>query len=451
MDPEERRVLKNESKGDYMGLNRLETTGESSLQKKNCTILILFAAGIFLLPIHLRFPVLYKVMGYSAYINYPAAAAVLLSVIWGYRRWEKPDGIFLILWAALCFPFFVSNQGMEPARTTVAFFQMFFPVLVLMYRINGCETGKFIDRMLLLLNIAVMLYLVLGIEEILTGKRLMTSLRDVLQNLGFRPAELSGYLTDKRFGTIWGHPLTNALLFNSFFALNIVWCEKREKEQLLPVFFLISLAGILLCSSKTGIVICFLLMLFSMRKRWKWLLLCLAVLVILYFAGAFDGLLFRFRNTSLTTGRLEYLREYFNSEAGIRTVPLHLLRGYGSNAVLLAENPAHLFRAGFEFPLIMLAFDYGIVFAVVFLGGTFAYVSWRCIRRKAWTAWIVYFILFAQINTYNGYALRNQDVCYFFSFVTLTILSLAGLPDSRMRKSVKQDRESTDTLEGAES
>ena len=82
-------------------------------------------------------------------------------------------------------------------------------------------------------------------------------------------------------------------------------------------------------------------------------------------------------------------------------------------------------RAGFEFPLLMTMLDHGIIFGVVLMAGSYLYISWRCFKKRQWVIWLCFTLVFAEVNTYNGYSLRNQDVftiCYFFAMLMLNML-----------------------------
>ena len=110
----------------------------------------------------------------------------------------------------------------------------------------------------------------------------------------------------------------------------------------------------------------------------KWLLLCIPVLVALYFMGAFDAIIARFNEQSLTTGRAENLAEYFAS--GIN--PLRFFSGYGDGSILSSSSPVNQVNDAFEFPVMMYSYYYGILFSLLHIGGAFAYVTWRLLRKR---------------------------------------------------------------------
>jgi len=94
----------------------------------------------------------------------------------------------------------------------------------------------------------------------------------------------------------------------------------------------------------------------------------------------------------------------------------------------MSSNPLYNYNDGFEFPLIMYAYDYGIVFSLIRMLGMYGYISWRFLRRREWFAWICYSALFVQFNVYNGYAMRNQDVCFLMDFTGMLLVNMLPEP-----------------------
>ena len=68
-----------------------------------------------------------------------------------------------------------------------------------------------------------------------------------------------------------------------------------------------------------------------------------------------------------------------------------------------------------------------ICISAVLLIGSYGYITWRCLRQKQWSIWLCFTLFFAEINTYNGWSLRNQDV-FIFCYVT-AMLMLNMLPE----------------------
>ena len=388
-------------------------------------IAMLFLAGFILFPIHFRGPLLNSTLGYTGYINFICSAAVLLS-FFRFRRWTKADLWAFSVWLLLYIPMLLSNREMDRPRAITAAVQTLFPLFIVLYRMNPKTSEKTLGVFLLIFDIFVFLLLICAVEESFFGKHnLLIPFQEWMKSIGLNASEYQLYINDWRFGSIWGHPLTNALIFNSFFVLNAVYFRSFRNRYLVPLFFFPALIGVSLASSKTGVIVCFLLFLIMSWKYKKWFLWAVPVLALLFFLGVFNDVFARFSNSSLTTGRLEKLSDYFSS--GIN--PLGFFMGYGSGSVFPSASPVHPYKAGFEFPLVMFAYDNGILFSLLHVGGLYAYATWRFLRRREWVPWLCFSLIFAEINTYNAYALRNQDVCFFFCFVTMLLLNMGRKRD----------------------
>lgn len=387
-------------------------------------IIVLFFLGVILTPIMIRFPFIYsayKPLGFLGYVNIPCTLALLLSFL-RLKKWTKTDLLIFAAWLLLLIPMCVSNREIEYTKYVLVPFQNLLPIYFIFYRMNEQTREKTIRLFMILFNIFIILLLVFAVEEKLSGNALIRGVRDWMISLKLFAQEIARFSNDKRFFSFWGHPLTNALLFNSFLALNAAWYKSRGKKIYALMYVPIAMTGVLLSGSKTGITVCLLLLIIICWDYKKWLLLSIPVFAALYFVGAFNSIIDRFLHTSLTSGRLEALELYFGPLYS--EYPFQWFSGYGSSVVLDTAHTLYPVRAGFEFPLLMFALDYGIIFAVVLMAGSYLYISWKCFKKRQWTIWLCYTLVFAEINTYNGYALRNQDVFIFGAFVAMIILNM---------------------------
>ena len=389
-------------------------------------VIVLFLAGFILFPIHFRGPLLSSSLGYLGYVNFICAAAVLLS-FFRFRRWTKADLIAFSVWLLLYIPMLLSNREMDRPRAITAAVQTLMPLFIVLYRMNPKTREKTLGLFLLLFDIFILVLLIIAVEETIYGKHnILAWFRNWMKGMGLGTKELKSYISKKRrFGSLWGHSLTSALIFNSFFVLNVIYFRACRRKCPIPLFFFPALLGTALAASKTGVTVCVVLFVIMSWKYKKWFLLVVPLLALLYFTGAFNSVIARFSKGTLTTGRLEKLVSYFSS--GIN--PLQLFTGHGTMSVLSKSSPVHQFRQGFEFPLMMFAYDYGILFSLLHVGGLYAYATWRFLSRREWVPWLCFSLVFAEMNTYNAYALRNQDVCFFFCFVTMLLLNMKQKKD----------------------
>jgi len=395
----------------------------------DCIIVLLFFFGVFLTPNHLRSAFLshyFPNMRKLSYLNFPCTMALLLT-IFHLKKWEKTDLVFFAVWLFLYLPFSVSNsisyRQWNLGLNLTIICQSYLPVFFLFYRMNDSSKEKCLKLFFVLFDSFIVVLLGIGIIEQFADKVLLNTILKQLSSRNIEITEYIRYSADSRFGFIWGHPLTNALLFNFFFLLNFAYFRHLQKRYPIWVFYPIALAGVLLTSSKTGIVVCLLLLVVSCWKQKKWFLLSVPVLGTLYIFGAFNKIIYRFTHTSLTTGRFEALTRFFTSSAS-QEYPIRFFSGYGSQAIFASVYSLYEYKGGFEFPLLMFALDYGVLFSVLFVLGTYGYVTWTILKKRQWSVWLCYSLVFAEINTYNGYALRNQDILIFCCFFTMVLLNM---------------------------
>ncbi len=394
-------------------------------------IILLFFLGVILTPIMVRIAFLYKAfpgIGAFSHLNYPCTLALLLSLL-RLKKWTKTDLAIFAVWLLLLIPMCISNRELIFSRYVLAIFHSLLPVYFVFYRMNERTREKTIRLFMILFNSFIFILLAIGIEERITGNMIIKGFRDWLVSQNMYARDVVRFAGEKRFFSLWGHALTNALLFNSFLALNAAWYKSRGNILRALPYVPVAMAGVLLCVSKTGIVVCFLLLVIICWKYKKWLLVVIPILAALYFAGAFNTIIYRFTHTSLTTGRFKALAKYFGPVYS--QYPLQWLTGYGSGIVMTAGHVLNPLRAGFEFPVLMSALDYGIVFSAVLPVGSYLYITWRCLKKKQWVIWLCFTLIFAEVNTYNGYSMRDQDIFIICNFMAMLILNM--LPETAQK------------------
>ena len=389
-------------------------------------IAVLCFIGLVVTPIMVRAPFMLKAfnkaIGWGCFLNIPCTLALLLSLL-RLRKWTVTDLVFFAAWILLLIPMLLSNRNLEYTRYVTIPFHNLLPVCFVFYRMNPGTKQKAVRLFMILFNAFIFFLLAFAIEEKVSDKAVVRAFTDWLVSRNMYAQDLQRFVDEEtRFFSFWGHPLTNALLFNGFLALNAAWYRSRGKKIYALLYLPVAMAGVLLCGSKTGITVCLLLLIVILWDYKKWMLLCIPVFAVLYFTGAFNTIIDRFANTSLTSGRLEKLAKYASIASDY---PIGWRIGYGSGSVYDTASALYAVRAGFEFPVLMSALDYGIIFSAVLLIGSYGYITWRCLRQKQWSIWLCFTLFFAEINTYNGWSLRNQDVfifCYVAAMLMLNML-----------------------------
>ncbi len=398
------------------------------MQMIACNLLLI---GLILFPIHLRYALTQDTLKLYGQLNYAfvMALCILMYLKLKDHKFERADGLMTILWLFSAVPVLCSNYSIKTGKTLVVLFNLLVPTVIVLYHFEKKQFKRFMRYFLIIFDSFIVVLLICAVIEKVSGNIILTFMSDALSSKEY--ASYLGYMeTDVwRFYSVWGHSLTNAVLFNSFFILNDLYFRSIEKRYPKVCFFMVALLGVLFCSSKTAIAVLLAYMIISSWKNKKLMIGCGIVIVLVLAFGGFDILLERIRGTSLTTGRLEAISAYFQS--GI--CPLHFFKGYGSGFVY--KEQLYDMRAGFEFPVLMSALDYGILFSLLVFVGLYLYVTWYMLKRKCIMCWLGFSLLYAQFHTFNGLSLSNQD-----SFMWLCVFSMLLLNCAMLREDSSQKK-----------
>lgn len=161
----------------------------------------------------------------------------------------------------------------------------------------------------------------------------------------------------------------------------------------------------------------------------RWLIVYAVIIVAFYASGAFNEVIHRFQHTSLTSGRVDAMKKYFAD--GIQ--PLHFLLGYGGNSTRIPHSYLYDIRAAFEFPPLMYALDYGIVFSFVMTGTYVVYATHRMLKNGKIISWMAIGLWYLQINTYYASSLNCHDAAWIMSIGVMIAVNCA---DQTERSSV---------------
>ena len=399
--------------------------------------LVLIFAGLILVPMHLRDPFIRLLdkglKGYSK-VNVLASLACVL-LLAAKRDYTKGDILLAVIWTLLLVPLLISDWSISLRKTIPAIFNSWLPLYLVFQRMPRATRKRLVHGFLIAFNIFIIILLVYGLYERMTGGKLMAAAINWFELHGGKPSELRFY---QRFTTeggrmcsFWGHALTNGVLFNVFFILNDIYHRSTATRYPKMVYFMISLAGVLLVASKVAIIVSCLYLIISNWKQKKWLIVYAAAFCVMYFLGFFQKIIRRFTTGPITTGRVGAMKAYFAGDL----FPLKILTGYGTGTTY-GKQMYHL-KAAFEPPLLMYSLDYGIIFAVLFLFSIYAYVSWYFLSRRQIASWLGISLYFAQINTYNAMSLWNQDCCWIMATVMMLAVNAVMLSDEVQDQAVR--------------
>ena len=392
-----------------------------------CLFWMFFA--LFILPIYLRGPFLRYSFGIEV-ANINLIMVVITVYLLAMKRdYTKEEIILCIIWLLLLIPLVLSSKHLYLSLILSETFQCWMPVFLIIQRIDNRQRKRLLQISLYVFDVFIVILLAIAAYERFAGVSLVEAVYNALTARGYRAAAFSSFVSAaefrSRFFSLWGHPLTNAVLFNSFFILNDIYHRNIEKKYPKIIYFLIALFGVALCASKTGLVVICLCLVISNWENKKWLLVYAAGIAVLFFSGIFNDLLQRFTSTPLTTGRFTALVQYFKNG----DYPLRPFVGYGSGTAY--NKTLFPLKPGFEFPLMMYALDNGILFSIVYIGSIFIYYTRQILGRGQIKNWLCVSLLFAQINTYNGMSLRNQDVGWMVGVILMFAINASLLAKPR--------------------
>lgn len=215
--------------------------------------------------------------------------------------------------------------------------------------------------------------------------------------------------TVKRTGGLVGHPLTAAWYYVIFISMNMICCKYINKKNNYKIILQILIAnlGCIFAAGRIGIFACLILSLLyivtcSTNKTIKYLIIPIAMIILIN-SEIFDQMIWsKFEYAigygDITNGRLLGIREmeFFN-------IYPQFISGKG----ISYSNYLTLYLFGtlnFENPILMFAFDYGILCVIIMCYITIAKPIIMFIKNKQWFIFINFMIVVIIPYTYNGIA-----------------------------------------------
>ena len=342
------------------------------------------------------------------------------------KKYTKSDILLCIFpLISLIFPLQISLIGLR----SLGYFVMYsscciFSLYFIMLEFSPEIRSKILRYFTICFNILIVLLLIWACIDHLFDQPILKWLSKYMTyNKNF---SLFAYPVDtetNRFFSFFGHPLRNATLFNSFFVINVLYNEYHK--PIIPSWLccILSYLALACCGSKTGLFVAVAITIITFYKNLKLLIPIIIALIVIAFSGLMDNLLTRLLSQSLTTGRISALKSLLADSEH----PIRFFHGYGS--VGIADCPF----AAFEFPFVMFSFEYGIAFALLILGTIFAYVAIHLLKQKNIRAFLLWLLLFGEVNTYPDIAF-DLDHSLIFCFLTMIIINICYDNDSIRKK-----------------
>jgi len=306
---------------------------------------------------------------------------------------------------------------------------MLMPLLITGFRLNEGDFKRFLVKFVYLFNIIVIVMVGIGIldyfshaaiQNFFAQHQLFSNDQSVLVGLELK----SGVY---RYYSIIGHPLQNSWYILIFYMLNTLY--SRHSKPLLNEYLVtfISMIGLLLSGSRTALITGLFMFVFLNNRKYKavFILFLAAICAALWNTSLFqENLMQRFiigiwsqdasegRNPALFTVLNGFVKApVFFSGGGI---------GYSREVTLMMGG----FIKSFEYPFIMLAYDFGIldtflIYLLILLIPILIFL-----KNKSYLILAFFLSASLYINGFNGLA-NYSDMVGQLSFIIMILINIS--------------------------
>jgi hypothetical protein len=290
-------------------------------------------------------------------------------------------------------------------------------------------------------NIFIYFLLIWGALDYLTGGALQRVLADtIFANYIDRYIYIENNQGMFRYYSILGHPLTTVGYFLMYFILNSTFYRYTKKRSEYNFILIIcTLTGSVLCGSKPAILIALIMILFLLpvKKPGSKILFAsinLIIMVVVYNLPLFnDNLKQRFidsfQSGDITTGRNTLLTDWLQS--GIDKPGVF---GQGIGHSLDVSRALHSAASNFEYPIIMLSYDYGYLFTTLLFFLLIIFSSLRLLKAKKYFGFILVLLLFIFFNTNNTMANFGSDTVSQYCFLVFIVTNMQVVSNNKIKE-----------------
>lgn len=304
------------------------------------------------------------------------------------------------------------------------------PMFLLSIKIKHELAIKYLNTVLKILNIVIILLTIIGIFDYVTH----SSVQLFLANTVFNGTQFSALISTEnswgvyRYYSIIGHPLTGAKYYLIFFILNNIYSKYERSMINNYLVSIITMTGLFLSGSKTALALGLILVLFFSdfkKNKIVYFLLIVGAMTVLFNTALFENnLKIRYMQGlefgDMTSGRNVLLKELFSSTI---EKPNLFLGGGADYSRLIAESLGGSIH-NFEYPVFMLAYDYGIFLTMIMYFLILIYPVIKLKREKKYYILFLFLLLSVMINTNNGIANLGSDSMSQVCFIIFILINL---------------------------
>ncbi len=305
---------------------------------------------------------------------------------------------------------------------------MVMPFLLLGFRVPETAFNTFLRIFIKVFSLVVIIVVISGIGDYVSNKSLQVYFaQHIFSN------ELARLVNNElsygiyRLFSVFGHPLSNTWYVLAFYALNILY--NRYYRQLINEYLLIlvTLIGLLLCGSRTGLIIGLFMILFLNNIKHKlpfYVLLstfCTGIVITPFFQENMMRRFFIGSNTgNFSGGRNEALYRVFK---GFVEQPDFFIGGGLSSSRQITLNMVGVINS-FEYPSVMFAYDFGILGTILIYLLILIIPALIFLTNRTYFLLITFLMLSAYMNGFNALASYTDHMGQ-LCFLTMVMLNMS--------------------------
>ena len=390
-----------------------------SLTRRDFLYFIMIA-GVLLLGYYVRMCFLPdKIAKINILTTFPSIVLFLDSA--RHREHLKKNIFFIIMLSAISFLYIVTQmQNQRSVMNTLLYLvNLIMPLFIISLDIKPQCKKKVFCMFVITMDCLVFLMFFMLLIDVVTHNKAISAFAHLS---GDSNLIVFSNPVSNREASIMGHYLPTAEIYIIYYVIH--YFARHQFKTMYIVSMIISLIGISFAASKGGIVLIIALILVFNIKDFKMIFCSLAALSIAYALGFFSAVINRFAGNSLTSGRSEmwtYLNKIYDD-----LTPL--VYGHGSESTHWLNQKHEWASAAFEYPFRAFAYEYGIIFTILFYIIVFVYPCLRLLKERRFDHLIGFAAVFLYCNTYNGWAL-GYDYMFLYCIFTFVVLNLDEMAD----------------------
>ena len=387
--------------------------------KKKHLGFIICCIGLFIIPYILR----NKIATSIAAFNIIFYIGLLICYYNGVLKspLKRKEKVYWQLWYILFFVFsaillfFVIKNGYDTEYKIKVFFCNILPALIVFAIIPKDEdVKKLSDYWFGFLKLICYIMLLTGLLDKIIGNNLQRFLANF-----YNTESLYSMLNSGRLISFYGHSLLNANIFLMFLLWTLIRKKKNISAKNYIMNTIVAFLGVALTGSKSALILAFIMVIIFItdRKNLKYIIPLSCLVIIALFSGVLDmtlnRLLMGIESGDLTTSRNTALTKAMeNGSISFEWFKGHFLDGDVPYVVI-----------ALEYPLLRLAFKYGIAFTLMFFITFFAYPIFKLIRTKEWRILLGLVAYMVYVNGYDGIS-SIGDTLLLYTMNIMLIISL---------------------------